>query len=138
MRKIKDPDMNAKLINEEESKNQAPPDFSRKSTFSRAFTFDTNVFRESISQPFEGLTRTLTEIGNKIDPDAQYTKAIISEYAKHADRDNEGDLPLPAGFARKYKFWKIIVISGMIALFLGVAISGFQNFIDEVNLEYEF
>lgn len=106
----------------------------RKNTFSRAFTFDGEALRAAVQQPFSGLTRTLTEVGNRFDPDAQFTKAVIKEYVKHAESGNDGDLPLPPGFARKPAFWKMIFLSGLVAAFMGVASAAFMNFGDEVSV----
>jgi hypothetical protein len=110
--------------------------YGRKSTFSRAFTFDGDAIRQSMAQPFTGLTRTLTEVGQRFDPDAQFTKAVIKEYVKHAESGIQGDVPLPPGFARKSEFWKILLLSGTVACFMGVAAAGFMNFVDEVNCSW--
>ncbi len=85
-----------------------------------------------MAQPFSGITRTLTQVGERFDPDAQFTKAVIQEYVKHAESGNLGDVPLPPGFARKTEFWKVIMLSGAMACFMGLAGAGFMNLIDKV------
>ncbi len=107
--------------------------YARKSTFSRAFTFDAEAVQKSLAQPFTGLTRTLTEVGNRFDPDAQFTKAVIKEYVKHRESGFQGDVPLPPGFARKSEFWKVIFLSGCVACFMGLAAAGFMNLVDKVR-----
>ncbi len=107
--------------------------YSRKSTFSHAFTFDGDAIRQSMAQPIAGLSRTLTEVGQRFDPDAQFTKAVIKEYVKHSESGIQGDVPLPPGFARKSEFWKVLLLSGAVASFMGVAAAGFMNFVDMVH-----
>ncbi len=106
--------------------------YGRKSTFTRAFTFDGDAIRQSMAQPFSGLTRTLTEVGQRFDPDAQFTKAVIKEFVKHRESGIQGDVPLPPGFARKSQFWKIVFLAGSVACFMGLAAAGFMNFVDKV------
>ncbi len=105
----------------------------RKTTFSRAFTFDGEALR-TISQPFSGLTRTLTEVGLKFDPDAQFTKSVIQEYVKHSEAGgHEGDIPLPPGFARKADFWRLLLLVAIVASIMGIVSAAFMNFGDEVS-----
>ena len=106
----------------------------RKTTFSRAFTFDGEALRNQIAQPFSGLTRTLTEVGLKFDPDAQFTKSVIKEYVKYSETGHEGDIPLPPGFARKADFWRLLVLVAIVACIMGVVSAAFMNFGDEVIL----
>ena len=80
--------------------NNREDSFVRRSTFSRTLTFSPETYHRAVVQPLEGLQRTFTELGNRIDPDAQYTNALIDQYQKHSE-GNEGDLPLQTGFARK-------------------------------------
>jgi hypothetical protein len=99
--------------------------FSRKSTFNRTFTTD------------GGLTRTFTEqVMKSFDPDEQYTRSIITEYIKMSEKGNEGDIPLPAGFANKPEFWKLMFIAGSfgaVMAFVGIA---FITFTDNVSFIY--
>lgn len=107
-------------------------DFVRRSTFSRTLTFSPETYHRAVVQPLEGLQRTFTEIGNRIDPDAQYTNALIDQYQKHS-QGNEGDLPLQTGFARKLKFWKVALLLTVIASFMGLVAAGFMNATEEVS-----
>jgi hypothetical protein len=109
-------------------------DFVRRSTFSRTLTFSPETYHRAVVQPLEGLQRTFTEIGNRIDPDAQYTNALIDQYQKHSE-GNEGDLPLQTGFARKKKFWKVIVLLTIISSFMGLVAAGFMNATEEVIIQ---
>lgn len=108
----------------------ADASMNRKSTFNRAFTFDGQAL-QSMTEPIRGITRTLT---NYIDPDAVMTKKMISTYSTVANQGNEGDVPLPPGFARRLNFWKLVFVSGLIAVFMGLASSIFMNFTDKVRI----
>ena len=109
-------------------------DNPRRTSLARAFTFDGAALQQTVAQPFVGLQRTLTEVGNRIDPDAKFTKAVISDYRRVDEEGNDGDVPLPSGFARKWKFWKSIFWGGLVATFMGVASAAFMNFTDEVSI----
>jgi hypothetical protein len=104
----------------------------RQYTFSRAFTFDGAALQRHVSQPFEGLARTITHVGNRIDPDAKFTKEVLESYTQIDKQGNEGDVPLSPGFARTKKFWRLIFFTAALAAFMGVATCGFMNFADEV------
>lgn len=106
-------------------------DFARRSTFSRALTFSPEAYNRVVVQPLEGLQRTFTEIGNRIDPDAVYTTALLDQYQKHSE-GNEGDLPLQTGFARKKKFWKVVLLLTICSSFMGLVAAGFLNATEEV------
>jgi hypothetical protein len=108
-------------------------DFVRRSTFSRTLTFSPEAYHRNIVQPLEGLQRTFTEIGNRIDPDAQYTNALIDQFEANA-KGNEGDLPLQTGFARKKKFWKVIFLLTLVSGFMGLVAAGFMNATEEVRV----
>ncbi|KAJ1419428.1 chloride channel, partial [Ochromonadaceae sp. CCMP2298] len=99
--------------------------FDRRSTFARTLTFSPAKFA-----PLGGLQRTLTEIGNKIDPDAQYTNALIDQYQRH--NEDNGDLPLQTGFARKAKFWKLALLVTMVSSVMGLVAAAFMNVTDEI------
>jgi len=111
--------------------------FQRRSTFSRAFTFDGAAFSKQISQPLEGLSRTMTELGHKIDPDAKFTKSVIHEYSRVAEAGNDGDIPFPPGFARSIYYWKLIFFVVLVASFMGVAAAAFLNFGDEIPKQWD-
>lgn len=111
--------------------------FARNDTFgpagvNRAQTFDqTNPRR--MSSRFGGITRTLT---NAFDPDGEFTKKAIENYVEHGSPAQEGELPLPAGFARKAKFWKIVFLGSVLGIFIALAASLFVNMIDNIPEKY--
>jgi hypothetical protein len=111
-------------------------DNPRRNTFSRAFTFDGAALAQTVAKPLEGLQRTLTEVGNRLDPDAKFTKSVLNDYRRVENEGNDGDVPLPKGFARQYKFWKLIFWGGIVACFMGVASAAFMNFADEVKMNF--
>lgn len=106
---------------------------NRQYTFSRAFTFDGAAIQRHVSQPFEGLARTLTSVGNHIDPDAKFTNHVLEEINSVNNRGNEGDLPVSPGFGRKRKFWRLIFYTVLVASFMGVAACLFMNVADHVR-----
>ena len=109
-----------------------PP--GRANTFSRSDTFGAGAepFRR-MSTGFGALTRTLTEIGNTFDPDGEFTKAVIEDYVEHAQPAQEGEMPLPAGFARKAKFWKILFLGGVCSIIIASLAALFINMVDNVR-----
>jgi hypothetical protein len=119
--------------NEYDRKTTFAEGIARKQTFSRAFTFDGAHIRDGIAQPIAGLTRTLTEVGNRFDPDAKFTRALIADYAHVAKEGNEGDIPFPDGFANTLIFWKVIFYTVCVAILMAVVAAGFMNFVDEVS-----
>ncbi|KAJ1424259.1 chloride channel [Ochromonadaceae sp. CCMP2298] len=114
----------------------AEPGFARRSTFSRTLTFSPETYNRAVLQPLEGLQRTFTEIGMRIDPDAQMTNALIETYTKAAE-GNEGDLPLQTGFARKAKFWKLLILLVAISCFMGLVASGFMNATENIPKQWQ-
>eukprot|EP00981_Chlorochromonas_danica_P009936 scaffold2913_cov181-Ochromonas_danica.AAC.30 len=109
---------------------------ARKSTFSREFTFDGAYVRDTITQPIAGLARTLTEVGNRFDPDAKFTKSVIAEYNVVSAKGNEGDIPFPDGFLNTFAFWKVMFFVMLVASIMGVIASGFMNFTDQVPRQW--
>lgn len=109
------------LENEAAQRGAQTEDFSRKSTFSRAFTFDGETLR-----------RTMTETMRRLDPDEEYTKAVINDYVKAKEEYNDGDIPLPGGFTHTRAFWKTLfagfIMAGILALFALL----FMNVTDQV------
>lgn len=105
---------------------------NRQYTFSRAFTFDGAALQRHISQPFDGLARTLTTVGNHFDPDAKFTNQIVQEITAVQSQGNEGDIPVSPGFARTKKFWRLIFYTVLVSAFMGVATAAFMNFSDQV------
>lgn len=132
--------MNDKLLNHAEEGKQPSSSLERqntfadrKNTFSRTFTFDGAYIMEGLQAPIAGITRTLTDIGNAIDPDAKFTKAAIEDYSKVAVEGNEGDIPFPEGFCNTYPFLQVAFWTLLVAGVMGVATAGFMNFVDEVS-----
>jgi hypothetical protein len=111
---------------------------SRRSTFSRAFTLDGAAIQRTITQPFEGLSRTLTEVHHRFDPDAQFTNAIIQNYTKHAESGLDGDVPLPPGFARKPAFYKMLFLIGISSSIIAIICLAFMNIIDKAKISFYF
>ncbi|RYH19910.1 hypothetical protein EON65_25295 [archaeon] len=109
------------------------PGFARKSTFTRAFTFDNAYIRDGIQQPIDKLTRTITDIAERFDPDAKFTKAVISDYTQVANEGNEGDIPFPEPFANTFNFWKVTFLTVLLAILMGILSAAFMNFTDEAS-----
>lgn len=126
-------DLNNKLLENDLARKNTFAEIPRRTSFARAFTFDGAALQQTVQGPYEGLKRTITEVGNKIDPDAKFTKAVLSDYQRVDQEGNEGDIPLPKGFASTYKFWKIIFWGGLVSAFMGIAAAAFMNFADEVK-----
>jgi H+/Cl- antiporter ClcA len=109
---------------------------NRQYTFSRAFTFDGAALQRHVSQPFEGLARTITTVGNRFDPDAKFTNSLLEEINTVSHKGNEGDLPISPGFARTRKFWRLIFYTVLLAGFMAVAASLFMNVSDQVPRQW--
>jgi len=110
-------------------------DYERANTFGfrRNSTFNGNLpYARTLSNFGQEIGRKLSEVGQKFDPDAQFTKAIIEDYVKFSRTGVEGDVPLPTGFARKAMFWKMVLVSGFVAAVMAVVACGFINIIDNV------
>lgn len=143
----KQPDLNENLIDSPNGRNGQNVDLNRVNTFaddggmggrtytfSRAFTFDGAALQRHVSQPFEGLARTITTVGQRFDPDAQFTNAVIADLKTINAKGNEGDVPVSPGFARTWVFWKVIVFTAALSAFMGVATAAFMNFADQVRI----
>ena len=78
-------------------------DLPRQNTYTRAYTFDNTA---------NGFTRTSTMFGRMItdtigltyETEEQQMHSLIAEYVRVAEKGVDGDMPLPAGFAREYRF----------------------------------
>ena len=99
------------------------PFFSRGITFTRAFTIDTTSLKRTVTQT----------LGFDDDTEEQWTQRLLETYNKAAEAGVEGDIPLPAEFARNYDFWKTMFVTGAIGTVLGLAGLGFLNFADYVS-----
>jgi hypothetical protein len=76
---------------------------ARATTFTRAFTFDTNSgtgFTKATTQ----FGRSLTDfVGITYTSEEQWTKSLIADYMRNVNKGVDGDLPLPGGFGREYR-----------------------------------
>ena len=100
---------------------QAHGALDRQTTFTRGFTRETTftfAFAETL--------------GLNFDDDQAWTNRLITEYIKVEDNSREGDVPLPAAFAQERRFWKVMLIVGVIGCVMGLAGSGFMNTADYV------
>eukprot|EP01035_Chromulina_nebulosa_P017929 gene17929-23551_t len=111
------------LLNSRESKD---PFLNRGITFTRGFTMDTaNSLRRTVTQTLG--------IDISDDIEEEWTRNLLETYNAAANRGVEGDIPLPAEFARNYEFWKAFIIVGLIAALLGLAALAFLNIVDYVS-----
>lgn len=116
----------SKLIHSDEydperSINTLP--YSRTLTFTRALTFsDTSAMKRNLSLTF----------GFDIDSDEAWTKNLLETYYLAANTGVEGDIPIPADFARNYEFWKAFIVATLNGAFIGLVALGFLNFSDRI------
>lgn len=112
------------------------PELERRSTFARTMTFNPQAFNPVVYEGYvvQSVRKTMTNIGELLDPDAVYTNALLEEYNKH-DVGNEGDLPLQTGFARKAKFWRVFLLICLLASFMSLVAAAFVNLTQEVSIE---
>jgi hypothetical protein len=131
--------LNVRLVDEDGLDRKTTfTDYDRKNTFTRAFTFDGGVLKSQATNQFEGITSKTTENGGSsyVDPDAKFTKFMIADLDSFAGKGNEGDIPFPPGFGRKVKFWKLLLLSGLLAMFTGFMCCVFLNFTDEIPKQW--
>lgn len=116
--------------------HDAMPELERRSTFARTMTFNPQAFNPVVYEGYvvQSVRKTMTNIGELLDPDAVYTNALLEEYNKH-DVGNEGDLPLQTGFARKAKFWRVFLLICLLASFMSLVTAAFVNLTQEVSIE---
>lgn len=96
--------------------------------------FDRNV--SFFNDEVDVISRAMTSIIGYIDPNLEISQAIIKNVAKHGRDGTEGDHPFPRGFARKTEFWKLIFVSGVMAVVLAFATVAFTSCIDNVPPEW--
>lgn len=102
----------------------------RQNTFLRGFTLggDDSYRRDTTI----GVGRTFTEtVGFTYTSDEQWTKSLINQYAQIADKGVDGDMPLPAGFGRERRFWRMLMLSGFLGCIMGLIGCCFLNLADE-------
>lgn len=63
----------------------------------------------------------------------QWTKSLIAEYVRVQTKGVDGDMPLPAGFCREYRFWRVMFYTGIISCLMGLLAAGFLNIADKVS-----
>lgn len=122
--------LKSKLLSPGERKNTVDEDYSRRNTFSRAFTFDTGI-----------LKRTLTQtLGIDPESDEAWTKSIMETYKQAASKGVQGDMPEPAEFARDKEFWINMLCTGILSAILGFAALFYLNFTEKVfhRLSFEY
>lgn len=79
--------LSAPIMNEDEA---------GRSSFSRNFTFTEGFRSESI------VSRKMTNtLGLTADSEEEWTKSLIGKYVKIGEKGIDGEVPLPAGFARE-------------------------------------
>jgi len=49
--------------------------------------------------------------GLNYESDEAWTRHLIDSYIYGEEKGSVGDIPLPAGFAQEWRFWRIIFIS---------------------------
>ena len=123
------------FANNDQLPHDEMPKLERRSTFARTMTFNPQTFNPVVYEGYvvQSVRKTMTNIGELLDPDAVYTNALLQEYHKH-DMGNEGDLPLQTGFARKAKFWRVFLLICLLASFMSLVAAGFVNLTQEVRL----
>jgi len=79
-------------------------------------------------------TRGLTEaLGLNYESDEAWTKHLIDSYVYGEEKaGREGDIPMPAGFGREFRFWRVTLLSGTMGLIMALAGVVFMNAADYV------
>jgi hypothetical protein len=75
-------------------------------------------------------------LSGAISPFREYVAPIVDNVNKHGRDGTEGDHPFPRGFARTKEFWKLIIVSGFMAVVLSFAAVAFTSCIDNVPPEW--
>lgn len=140
--------INNDLINQSESEKSGTSrvQFSPNSQIqflsrSDTFTNQNLSFTRGYSsiEPIELLSRSFTNTFGFIrkatlndistaDNDEIWTKSLLKTYhEQEEDHQVEGDVPLPAEFARVKEFWLCLLCSGFVAIVIGLAALGFTN-----------
>jgi hypothetical protein len=102
------------------------PGYARATTFTRGITLDGSAFTQ--------FGRTVTDtIGLTYETEEQWTQSLIAEYVRVAEKGVDGDMPLPAGFCREYRFGRMMFFSGVFGCFMGLLGAGFLNIADKVR-----
>lgn len=77
-------------------------------------------------------TRGITEaLGLNYESDEAWTRSLIDSYIYGEEKSGrEGDIPMPEGFARERRFWRLTTLSGVLGVVVGVFAVGFMNAVD--------
>eukprot|EP00605_Chrysophyceae_sp_TOSAG23-4_P001239 GSChrysophyteH1.ASY1.ANO1.1350.1 assembled CDS len=67
-------------------------------------------------------------LGLNYESDNAWTKSLIDSYVYAEEKSGrEGDIPMPAGFAREKRFWRVTILSGVLGIIMGFMGVGFMN-----------
>ena len=104
--------------------------FNRLSTFGGIFDWGGGVTQNG-NEEFVGMSfaRGMTEaLGLNYESDNAWTKSLIDSYVYAEEKSGrEGDIPMPAGFAREKRFWRVTILSGVMGIIMGFMGVGFMN-----------
>jgi hypothetical protein len=77
-------------------------------------------------------TRRMSQVlGFDPQSDEAWTKHLLDSYLHGEEKaERDGDIPMPAGFGREKRFWKITLLSCVMGMFMGVVGVGFMNAAD--------
>lgn len=100
--------------------------FTRTSTFGN---FGEVVFGREMT-----MSRGVTEaLGLNYDSDEAWTRTLIEAYAYGEENDPRvGDVPLPKGFGREGRFWRMIIIVSLLGATMGIFAVGFMHAADKI------
>jgi hypothetical protein len=118
---------NPPLSSQHDQSNGQDPYFHRGITFTRGFT---------ALDAAASFRRTFTHtLGLHVDEDAdeRWTQQLLETYSNAQTKGVDGDVPLPAEFARNIEFWKTMIIVGLVASLLGLISLVFLNVADFVS-----
>lgn len=101
--------------------------------FTRTSTFDLG---EAVFGREGTMTRGVTEaLGLNYDSDEAWTRTLIEAYAYGEAHDPRvGDVPLPKGFGREKRFWRMIIIVSFLGATMGVVAVAFMHVADKVPM----
>ena len=104
--------------------------FNRLSTFGGIFDWGGGVTQNGNEQLIGmSFARGMTEaLGLNYESDNAWTKSLIDSYVYAEEKSGrEGDIPMPAGFAREKRFWRVTILSGVLGIIMGFMGVGFMN-----------
>ena len=112
-------------VNEPSANGGKTFQFSRLSTFGVfGWGWGDGAAKEGQNEGYTGMsfTRGLTEaLGLNYESDEAWTKHLIDSYIYGEEKSGRvGDIPMPAGFAREFRFWRVTILSGTLGLLMGL------------------